>query len=192
MPLLFLCLCFYLFIYTASASAFPQVQGYVVEEIFFDYAKEYNIAVLNNSVSCVNQVQQLGLNEANLSLDVLYRLRMYRPVVIDAVGIFSQGDNTADLVYFQVSISSYDGHSTKINDLFASNYKTKGYSELTAKYPSIHEYYKGKAPRDPKCVTFIYQQQQPVGKLEEDALKHGIVYAVLSTEASLYKQLKLC
>lgn len=96
-------------------SAFPQVQGYVVEEIFFDYAKENNIAVLNNSFSCtfqVNQVQQLGLNEANLSLDVLYRLRMYHPV-IDAVGVFSQGDNAADLVYFQVSISSYDGCKTQ-------------------------------------------------------------------------------
>ena len=92
-----------------------------MEEIFFDYAKENNIAVLNNSVSFtfqVNQVQQLGLNEAKLSRDVLYCLRMYHPVV-DTVGVFSQGDNAADLVYFQVSISSYDGHSTKINDLFA-------------------------------------------------------------------------
>ena len=120
---------------------------------------------------------------------------MYHPV-IDAVSVFSQGDNAADLVYFQISISSYDGHSTKINDLFVSNYKTKGYSELTAKYPSIHEYYKGKVPREIRNVCYVYistaTTHSNVGKLEEDARKHGIVYAVLSTEASLYKQLKLC
>ena len=77
-----------------------------------------------------------------------------------------------------------------------SNYKTKGYSELTAKYPSIHEYYKGKAPREIRNVCYVYistaTTHSNVGKLEEDTLKHGIVYAVLLTEASLYKQLKLC
>ena len=93
---------------------------------------------------------------------------MYHPV-IDAVGVFSQGDNAANLVYFQVSLSSYDGQSTKINDLLASNYKTKGYSELTAKYPSIHEYYKGKAPREIQNVCYVYistaTTHSSVGKL---------------------------
>ena len=146
-----------------TIEAFPQVQATWWKK----YAKENNIAVLNNSVSCtfqVNQVQQLGLNEANLSLDVLYRLR-YHPV-IDAVGVFSQGDNGADLVYFQVSLSSYDGHLTKINDLFASNYKTKGYSELTASIlPFTNITRENHQERSKMCVAFIYQQQQPTAML---------------------------
>jgi len=45
-------------------SVIPQVQKYIVEELFFDFAKQNNIVVLNNSDSItftVNQVQQLGV-----------------------------------------------------------------------------------------------------------------------------------
>ena len=48
----------------------------------------------------------------SLAVDVLYRLEMYHPV-IDGVGVFSQeGVNgiNHDLLFFQVSISSYDDH----------------------------------------------------------------------------------
>ena len=47
-----------------NISVIPQVQRYIVEELFFDFAKQNNIVVLNNSDSItftVNQVQQLGV-----------------------------------------------------------------------------------------------------------------------------------
>ena len=88
---------------------------------------------------------------------------------------------------------NYDVHSTKITDIFVNNYKTKGYSELTVKYPSIHQYYMAKAPKEIRNMCYVYISTcNNVGKLMEDATKYVLDYGILSTDASLYKQLKFC
>lgn len=142
----------------------------------------------------VSQVLQLGNNE-NLKLNVLYRLMMYHPA-INAVGIFSQGSGTV-LVFFQVSKSPYEEHSLKIVDVMDNRFSKKGYTELTANHNSIHDYYKDKATI--KDVFYVYISMTTIDgvgskvyeSLKTDANEKGIMYAVLSKDSLLYKELQL-
>lgn len=180
-------------------SVYPQVKGFMMEELFFKHANE-GVIVVSNKSTCikftVNQVQKMPLNEDKLKENVLYRLEMYHPV-IDAVGLFVQDGGIVCLVYFQVSISSYDAHKKKIGDLFADNHKNNKYPGLTLDCRSLHDYYKSKAARDLHNVYYVYVSTETTisclgSHIETDAHKHGIFYAVLSTEDLLYSKMKLC
>jgi len=121
---------------------------------------------------------------------------MYHPV-IDAVGIFPREGGTFDLVYFQVSISSYDDHKKKIYDLFADNHQNNKYPELTDDCKTLHDYYKRKVDRYPQTVYYVYLSTETTSsnlgkRIESDAHCKGISYAVLSTDDCLYKQMQLC
>ena len=74
--------------------------------------------------------------KCNLKENVLYRLEMYHPI-IDAVGLFVQDRGIIYLVYFQVSISSYDAHKKKIGDLFADNHNNNKYPETCWNYCNL-------------------------------------------------------
>lgn len=177
-------------------STHPQVKGYLIEEMFFEYAGGKNIVVesASNCISFkVNQVQTLDLDQATLTIDVLYRLRAYHPV-IDAVGRFSQESGGDVLAYFQISISSYTDHSTKIANLFEKNCGKKGYSELTDDCPTINQYYKRKASITNPTVYYVYISTTTTTsnctRLSNDADGHRIRYGVLSAQSDLYIHLK--
>ena len=80
---------------------------------------------------------------------------MYHPV-IDAVGLFSRKGGGVNLAYFQVSMSSYSDHSTKIKDLFDNNCGKRGYTELTTKCPTIDKYYKRKVLTNNPAMYYVY------------------------------------
>lgn len=87
-----------------NISHIPQVQGYILEEVFFDYAKQLPRDIVlcskDSSISFkVNCVEQLGTNQESLTLGILYRLRLYHPV-IDGVGVFSLDSKLTVLVFF--------------------------------------------------------------------------------------------
>ena len=179
-------------------TVYPQVKGLMAEELFFQHANEGVIVVTNKSTSIkftVNQVQKMPRNKDNLKENVLYRLEMYHPV-IDAVGLFVQDQGIICLVYFQVSISSYDAHKKKIGDLFADNHNNNKYPELTSDCKSLHDYYKSKAARDYHHVYYVYISTETTisclgSHIEADANRNGVSYAVLSTEDLLYSKIKL-
>lgn len=179
-------------------STLPQVRGFVLEEIFFEFARDNSIAVEDESKSItfkVNQVQQLYPGQGTLIMDVLYRLRVYHPV-IDAVGKFSQKDGRVVLAYFQISVSSYNDHSKKIKDLFEENFQKKGYSELTANCRTIDKYYKSKASLTNPTVYYVYisttTTSKNTGTLGRDARQYSLFYSVLSEQSELYKLLSIC
>jgi len=109
--------------------------------------------------------------------------------------MLSQESGGFVLAYFQVSISSYNDHSTKIVDLFINNYGKRGYSELTTNCPTIDEYYKSKASITNPTVYYVYisttTTSHNIGKLNKDAHQHGICYGTLSVQSDLYKYLKV-
>ena len=179
-------------------SPYPQVRGYMAEDLFFEYARDGEI-VVHSSSACikfrVNQVQQMHQNVGNLTENVLYRLNMYHPV-IDAVGLLSPEGGTFSLVYFQVSISSYDDHNMKITDLFVDKHQNSKYPELTKDCKTLHDYYSGKVVRTLQDVYYIYISTETTksnlgSRIKNDAQCKGISYAVLSTDQPLYKEMKL-
>ena len=139
-------------------SPYPQVRGYMAEDLFFEYAREGEI-VVHSSSACIkfraNQVQKMHQNVGNLTENILYRLKMYHPV-IDAVGLLSPDGVMFSLVYFQVSISSYDDHNMKITDLFKDKHQNNKYPELTIDCKTLHNYYSIKVLRTFLEVYYIY------------------------------------
>jgi len=61
--------------------------------------------------------------------NVPYRFRQFHPV-IDAVGKFAMESNRTALVFLQVSMSKYEDHKTKIENLVGDRSHHKGYREL--------------------------------------------------------------
>ena len=73
----------------------------------------------------------------HLERGVLYHLR-YKHPVIDAVGVLKRRDKRKHhLVFIQVSLSRYSGHSSKIQNL----YHHIDCSELKLNFSSLFQYY---------------------------------------------------
>ena len=178
---------------TVNITNHPEVKGYLAEELFFKFVKTKPLAVQDASKCItfnVNQVEEL-VDPATLTVDVLYRLRAYHPV-IDAVGLFSQDGGGTILAYFQVSVSLYSEHTTKIGNLFDSNVNKRGYSELTNDLDTIHKYYKEKVVPPALTVYYVYISTSTTSetrnfKLTKDATEHNISYGVLSQSSELYQ-----
>ena len=184
-----------------DVTRFKQVQGFIMEQAFYQYFEEpKTFAVSNAESDCITfTVNEVREGEVKMIKNVLYRLRPYHPA-IDFVGILTDKLDNTMLVLIQISKSSYYHHRSKIADIMANRNGRKGYTELTDDCPSILAFYQSKAS-DIICnldPIYLYVSTETLSdgkdslgyaKLKKDASLLKINFGVLSSESPLYKEL---
>lgn len=171
-----------------EVKAIPQVQGYLLEQVFFDYLeKNHELSVWNETTEFTYKVDAVRSFEGRLENNTVYRLRLWHPA-IDAIGKLRLSDDKYHIVFFQISRSAYAKHDAKISDLKCRKYRCK---ELKGHISSIFKYYKNLAKNvDECCYCYLSPttvNTSPCAKLEEDARKYNIHYGILCTSSQLYQ-----
>ena len=184
---------------TINISQYTQVRGYIMEEVFFYHLANHKSLFLQNhkkeftfNVDCVLDLPP----KEELRKNVVYRVRRYHPA-INAVGIFKH-NKSVYLLFFQISKSSYTNHKSKVADLMESRVGRKGYSELTAEFPSFHQYYKSKIIETNTRTTYVYISTETFYDaglpnrymdIRKEAKENNIRYALLSKSSDLLVEL---
>lgn len=179
--------------HTINISQYPQVKGYIMEEVIFYHLANHKSLSVQNHIKTyhfkVDRVLDLP-PKGDLRVDVVYRVRRYHPA-IDAVGIFKHKRHFY-LLFFQISKCSYQKHRSKLTDLMESRLHCKGYQELTPDCPSICQYYRNKINEEGAKTTYVYISIETIYDLpnsymhlREEAELNNIRYAVLNKSSTL-------